>query len=253
MLSMRTITTSGQHKPATMNIILLRQSDWTDGQSVRLSDYRAQHIISIIQPALGQSLRVGLINGHKGIGTVTAIDQTTVQLDVALTEAPLTRHPTRLVLALPRPKMLRRILRTVAEFGVDELHLIHSYRVEKSFWQSPYLHKGKVEAALIQGLERAGDTILPVVTEHRRFKPFMEDSLSSIAAERDLVIAHPSGEHRLQTEDGQKRCLLVGPEGGFIDYEIELAKSLGATVAHLGNRIMSVDTAVCAVLARDLY
>ena len=253
MLSMRTITTSGQHKPATMNIILLRQSDWTDGQSVRLSDYRAQHIISIIQPALGQSLRVGLINGHKGIGTVTAIDQTTVQLDVALTEAPLTRHPTRLALALPRPKMLRRILRTVAEFGVDELHLIHSYRVEKSFWQSPYLHKGKVEAALIQGLERAGDTILPVVTEHRRFKPFMEDSLSSIAAERDLVIAHPSGEHRLQTEDGQKRCLLVGPEGGFIDYEIELAESLGATVAHLGNRIMSVDTAVCAVLARDLY
>jgi len=236
-----------------MNIILLRQSDWTDGQSVRLSDYRAQHIISIIQPALGQSLRVGLINGHTGIGTVTAIDQTTVQLDVALTEAPLTRHPTRLVLALPRPKMLRRILRTVAEFGVDELHLIHSYRVEKSFWQSPYLHKGKVEAALIQGLERAGDTILPVVTEHRRFKPFMEDSLSSIAAERDLVIAHPSGEHRLQTEDGQKRCLLVGPEGGFIDYEIELAQSLGATVAHLGNRIMSVDTAVCAVLARDLY
>ena len=97
--------------------------------------------------------------------------------------------------------MLRRILRTVAEFGVDELHLIHSYRVEKSFWQSPYLQKSKVEAALIHGLERAGDTILPVVTEHRRYKPFMEDSLSSIAAERDLVIAHPSGEHRLQSED----------------------------------------------------
>ena len=250
---MLTITTYGQYKSATMNIILLRESDWTGGQSVCLSDYRAQHIISIIQPALGQSLRVGLINGHKGIGTVTAIDQAMVQLDVALTEAPLTRHPTRLVLALPRPKMLRRILRTVAEFGVEELHLIHSYRVEKSFWQSPYLQKGKVEAALIQGLERSGDTILPVVTEHRRFKPFMEDSLSSIAAERDLVIAHPSGEYRLQTEEGQKRCLLVGPEGGFIDYEIQLAQSLGATVAHLGNRIMSVDTAVCAVLARDLY
>ena len=236
-----------------MNIILLRESDWTDGQSVRLSDYRAQHIISVIQPALGQSLRVGLINGRKGIGTVTAIEPMAVQLDVGLTEAPPARHPTRLVLALPRPKMLRRILRTVSEFGVDELHLIHSYRVEKSFWQSPYLQKSKVEAVLIQGLERAGDTILPVVTEHRRFKPFMEDLLSSIAAERDLVLAHPSGEHHLQTEHGKKRCLLVGPEGGFIDYEIELAQSLGAKVVHLGKRIMSVDTAVCAVLARDLY
>ena len=147
----------------------------------------------------------------------------------------------------------RKNVQTVALLIVDELHLIHSYRVEKSFWQSPYLQTSKVEAALIQGLERAGDTILPLVTEHRRFKPFMEDSLSSVAAERDLVIAHPSGEHRLQTEDGKKRCLLVGPEGGFIDYEINLAQSLGATVAHLGNRIMSVDTAVCAVLARDLY
>ena len=73
-----------------MNIILLRESDWTGGQSVRLSDYRAQHISNVIQPALGQSLRVGLINGHKGIGTVTAIDPTTVQLEVALTEAPST-------------------------------------------------------------------------------------------------------------------------------------------------------------------
>ena len=175
-----------------MNIILLRESDWTGGQSVCLSDYRAQHIISVIQPAVGQSLRVGLINGHTGIGTVTAIDRTKVQLEVALTDVPPARHPTRLVLALPRPKMLRRILRTVAEFGVDELHLIHSYRVEKSFWQSPYLQKNKVEAALIHGLERAGDTILPIVIEHRRFKPFMEDSLSSVATERDLVIAHPS-------------------------------------------------------------
>ena len=81
----------------------------------------------------------------------------------------------------------------------------------------------------------------------------MEDSLSRVATQRDLVIAHPSGEHRMQTEEGKKRCLLVGPEGGFIDYEVELAKSLGAAVANLGNRIMSVDTAVCAVLARDLY
>ena len=250
---MLTITTSGQHKPAAMNIILLRESDWTDVGSVRLSDYRAHHIISILKPELGQSLRIGLVNGNKGSGTVTAMDQTEVQLDVELSEAPPSRHPTRLVLALPRPKMLRRILRTVAEFGVDELHLIHSYRVEKSFWQSPYLETSKVEAALIQGLERAGDTVLPVVTEHRRFKTFMEDSLHGIAKGRDIILAHPSGDDRLTADGDQKRCLLVGPEGGFIDYEIDLARSLGANIAHLGHRIMSVDTAVCAVLARNLY
>jgi hypothetical protein len=47
--------------------------------------------------------------------------------------------PLTVVLALPRPKMLRRILRALAEVGVKELHLINSYRVEKSYWQSPLL------------------------------------------------------------------------------------------------------------------
>jgi 16S rRNA U1498 N3-methylase RsmE len=79
---MLTITTSGQHKPAAMNIILLRESDWSDVGSVRLSDYRAHHIINILKPELGQSLRIGLVNGNKGSGTVTAMDQTEVQLDV---------------------------------------------------------------------------------------------------------------------------------------------------------------------------
>ena len=124
-----------------MNIILLRESDWSGGQLVCLSDYRAQHIISVIQPVVGQSLRVGLINGHTGIGTVTAIDRTKVQLEVTLTDVPPARHPTRLVLALPRPKMLRRILRTVAEFGVDELHLITPTASRKASGSHPTYKK----------------------------------------------------------------------------------------------------------------
>ena len=142
-----------------MNIVLLKETDWIDARSVRLDDHRAEHLARILKVTLGQTVRVGLINGDKGIGRITAVGNDTITLDVDLTDAPPPRHRTQLVLALPRPKMLRRILRTVAEFGVSELHLIHSYRVEKSFWQSPYLDQDKVEVALIQGLERAGDTL----------------------------------------------------------------------------------------------
>ena len=83
--------------------------------------------------------------------------------------------------------MLRRVFRSVAEFGA-ELHLIHSYRVE-SYWQSPFLDEDKIEMALIQGLERAGDTVLPRVYQHKRFKPFVEDVLPDISKGR-LLIAH---------------------------------------------------------------
>ncbi len=133
-----------------------------------------------------------------------------------------------------------------------ELHLIHSYRVEKSYWQSPFLDEDKIEIALIQGLERAGDTVLPRVYQHKRFKPFVEDVLPGVSNDRALLIAHPGANQTLPTDTMTPTTLLVGPEGGFIDYEVDLAQQAGATAVSLGSRILSVDTAVCAVLAREL-
>jgi 16S rRNA (uracil1498-N3)-methyltransferase len=249
---MQTTTICGLTNSGPMNIVLLRENDWTSGNTVRLADYRAYHLINVIKVEINQPLRVGLINGHRGSAIVRQVAENTVELEVTLAEAPLPRHPIHLVLALPRPKMLRRVFRSVAEFGVAELHLIHSYRVEKSYWQSPFLDEDKIEIALIQGLERAGDTVLPRVYQHKRFKPFVEDVLPGVSNDRALLIAHPGANQTLPTDTMTPTTLLVGPEGGFIDYEVDLAQQAGATAVSLGSRILSVDTAVCAVLAREL-
>ena len=249
---MQTTTICGLTKSGPMNIVLLRENDWTDGNTVRLADYRAYHLINVIKVEINQTLRVGLINGNRGSANVKQLGENVVELEVTLSEAPLPRHPIHLVLALPRPKMLRRVFRSVAEFGVAELHLIHSYRVEKSYWQSPFLDEDKIEMALIQGLERAGDTVLPRVYQHKRFKPFVEDVLPGVSKDRSLLIAHPGVSQALPTDTTAPTTLLVGPEGGFIDYEVDLAQQAGATAVSLGSRILSVDTAVCTVLAREL-
>ena len=226
---MQTTTICGLTKSGPMNIVLLRENDWTDGNTVRLADYRAYHLINVIKVEINQTLRVGLINGNRGSANVKQLGENMVELEVTLSEAPLPRHPIHLVLALPRPKMLRRVFRSVAEFGVAELHLIHSYRVEKSYWQSPFLDDEKIEMALIQGLERAGDTVLPRVYQHKRFKPFVEDVLPGVSKDRSLLIAHPGASQALPTDTTAPTTLLVGPEGGFIDYEVDLAKQAGAT------------------------
>jgi RsmE family RNA methyltransferase len=235
-----------------MNIVLLRENDWINANTVKLTDYRARHLITVLKVFANQTLRVGLINGDRGLGTVTQVSDKGVELEVALSDAPLHRHPTQLVLALPRPKMLLRVFRSVAEFGVAELHLIHSYRVEKSYWQTPHLNEDKVEMALTQGLERSGDTVLPRVIQHKRFKPFMEDVLPAISAETTLLIAHPGNSARFAADTQRPTTLLIGPEGGFIDFEVDLAEALGAQKVSLGARILSVDTAVCAALSREL-
>ena len=234
-----------------MNILLFHAEELGNDSELRLEDYRARHLISVIGVEVGQSLRVGQIDGQMGQGEVLACGNDSVRLRVTLLESPIARHKLSLILALPRPKMLRRIFRTAAEFGVRDIHLIHSYRVEKSFWQSPLLQPARIHDALIQGLERSGDTLLPRVTTHPRFKPFIEDVLPSIAAQKSLFITHLGPDAGVLSSHTEEGFVMIGPEGGFIPYELEKAVEAGARMVTLAPRILSVDTAVCTALAQS--
>jgi RsmE family RNA methyltransferase len=234
-----------------MNIVLLRPTDWIDDETVLLDDRRHQHIVTVLKSQPGHVLKVGALGGQRGRGTILAIDEKTVRIHVQFTLAAMQRHPFDLILALPRPKMLRRVFRTAGEMGVAHLHLINSARVEKSYWQSPLLKVDRITAALEAGLERAGDTLLPEVHLHRRFRPFIEDILPTLALNRSCWIADRDAPQALR-EEARAGLVLLGPEGGLIPFEIELAKSVGAMCRHLGERTLSVDTAVAAALAQAL-
>ena len=179
-----------------------------------------------------------------------AISPEGVPLQVCLHKSPPPRHRFDIVLALPRPKVLRRILRTVAEFGVANLHLIHTARVEKSYWQSPLLSPAKVEEALLAGLERSSDTIAPQVHRHPLFRPFVEDQLPQICADRPCLIAQMGAHQPLCEVSSGEALVMVGPEGGFVPFELNLAQAAGAQPVHLGSRILSVDTALTTALAQ---
>ena len=236
-----------------MNLILLNSDDhWIDAQRVRLSDRRAEHIRQVLRSQQGDTLRVGLFGGQRGTGRIEAIDAQVVLIAVQLADPPPPRHRFDLVLALPRPKMLRRILRAVAEFGVGSLHLVQTARVDKSYWQSPLLADAKVDEALRMGLERSRDTIIPKVHRHRLFRPFIEDRLPEICQSRPCWIAHQDAAVGLSAVAAQPAVVMIGPEGGFVPFELTLAEQMGAQKVHLGGRILSVDTAVTTVLAQTL-
>ncbi|AKX51554.1 16S rRNA (uracil(1498)-N(3))-methyltransferase [Thiopseudomonas alkaliphila] len=233
-----------------MNLILLEPSDFIGPHQVRLTDRRWQHIQQVHQAKLGESLRVGLINGLMGLGTVTALDTTGVTLQIALSEPPPTALPLTLVLALPRPKMLKRTLQTIASMGVKRLILVNSYRVEKSFWQSPFLQAAAIREQLLLGLEQARDTVLPEVILEKRFKPFIEDRLPALTADSLALVAHPGAYPACPRQLEQQVTLAIGPEGGWIPYEVELLTQAGFSPVQLGERILRVETAVPVLLAR---
>lgn len=235
-----------------MNLILLKPDDWLDSSRVCLRDHRADHIRQVLRSTVGDVLKLGRVGGLWGVGVIEQIDNDAIHLQVDLKAPPPPRHCFDLVLALPRPKMLRRIFRAVAEFGVEHLHLINTARVEKSYWQSPLLRPEKIEAALFAGMERSMDTICPQVHLHKRFRPFVEDHLPGLCASRPCWLTDPTGSTALSAVANQPAMVMIGPEGGFVPFEVALAESVLATRVHLGQRILSVDTALTTVLAQSL-
>ena len=235
-----------------MNIVLLHPQDWIANEVALVRDHRAVHIREVLRAQVGDSLRVGLLGGLCGQGVIEALDPSGVRLNVQLSEPPPPRHRFDIVLALPRPKMLRRILRQCAEFGIADLHLIHSARVEKSYWQSPLLQPARVEEALLAGLERSRDTIAPRIHLHRRFRPFVEDQLPGLCLDRPCWLADMGAPTSLAEAPPVPAMVMIGPEGGFVPFEVQLAESVIAQRVGLGERILSVDTALTTVLAQAL-
>lgn len=234
-----------------MNVILLSPEDLLAVNRACIKNPRQlEHIKQVHSAAVGDQLKVGLINGNLGSGVITEFNDDSIFLDIDLQLSPPSALPLTLVLGLPRPKMMRRILQTVATLGVKQLHLINSYRVEKSYWQTPFLEAESIRDQLILGLEQGCDTRLPEVHLHKRFKPFVEDELPAIIAGTRALVAHPYTEIACPCQIDYSLTLAVGPEGGFIPYEIDLLEKCGFEAVHLGERIMRVETAVPFLLGR---
>ena len=233
-----------------MNLLLLEAADFVAADRVILRDRRLKHLQEVHRAEAGESLRVGLLGGQMGRGYLLRLDAQEAELEVQLQQAPPAKLPVTLLLALPRPKMLRRVLQTVASMGVPRLVLLNSYRVEKSFWQTPFLEPQANREQLLLGLEQARDTLLPEVIIEKRFKPFVEDRLPQLVAGTRGLVGHPGEYPPCPRALSEPVTLAIGPEGGWIPYEIEKLTEAGLQPVQLGDRILRVETAVSALLAR---
>jgi len=233
-----------------VNLLLLEEADFIAADLVVLRDRRLTHMQEVHRVAVGDSLRVGRIGGLMGSAEVLRLDANEAELRVSLDRPPPAKLPLTLVLALPRPKMLRRVFQTVATLGVPKVVLVNSYRVEKSFWQTPFLEPEAIREQLILGLEQTRDTVLPEVIIEKRFKPFVEDRLPAISAGTLGLVGHPGNYPPCPRGLDEPVTLAIGPEGGWIPYEIDLLGKAGLQPVQLGERILRVETAVTALLAR---
>jgi RsmE family RNA methyltransferase len=235
-----------------MNLVLFAEQELR-GSILRLTDFRAEHIRKVLGLKPGDSLRLGMINGRLGHGTVLSSDAAAVQIAAQLDREPPPAPPVELLLALPRPIMLQRILKQAAAIGVARIHLLRSAKVEKSFFHSPALLPEKITERLLEGLAQAAvDTRLPEVRIHPQFKAFVQDIVPQL--DGCGLLAHPGVPASLPEvfpeKRGQRILLAVGPEGGWNDFEVSCFLEQGFAAFSLGSRILHVDTAAAVLLGQ---
>lgn len=234
-----------------MNRILFDKSEWSPGSPLLLADERARHIVQVLRAVPGDSVKLGLLNGPLATGTVIRIGDGRVELSIELRGSP-PPPPLDLLLALPRPKVLKRLLPQIAALGVGRLYLCNAARVERNYFDTHVLSPDVLRAALIEGLTQAGDTLLPEVRILRELKPFLEDELPELSGGMERLLFHPgSAEGTLfATPPVTARALVaIGPEGGWVPFELDRFDAMGFRRVTLCPRILRSDTAVIGALS----
>ena len=243
-----------------MNRILFERDEIEDGVAT-CGGERAAHILGVLHGEVGQVLKTGEVDGRIGTGEIVEIargegsEGSTVRVKVCHDQESL-RPWIDLVLAPPRPRVMKRLLPQLAAMGVGRIVLVGAKKVEKDFWGATLLKEENYRPLLVDGLMQAGTSIMPTLETRRNFRRFVETELDALFPTEHRIVAHPyAAPSRLslssRTSLSEDRMLLaIGPEGGWTDDEVALLEAKGFARYSLGPRILRTDTATVALLAR---
>jgi RsmE family RNA methyltransferase len=240
----------------SVNLLLLEDRDRIDASCVTLTDSRATHLLHVLRVRPGQTVRVGLIDGPLGTGTVESVGDGRVTMRCVFEPDIPPRPRVDVLLALPRPKVMRRLWAQLAALGVGRIIVTNAERVERDYFDTHVLTEACYQPLLVEGLQQARDTRLPLVSIHRQFRILVEDHLNELFPSGVRLVADPGGTASVTSAltDCRERVLIaIGPEGGWNDFERSLLTAHGFLPVALGHRTLRVDTACTALLAVAHY
>jgi RsmE family RNA methyltransferase len=232
-----------------LNLLLLTREELDDAESGVISGRRAEHVIRVLGAVAGDSLRAGVKDETLGVVRVNEVTADSVHITyTSETEVPLPEKV--LCLAVPRPKALSRCVQHATALGFGRISLFRSYRVEKSHLDSQRLSPERLHEDVCLGMEQGRRVHTPIVELFDRFKPFVEDHLDNLATETHRYVGHPYNsaplslpQHGAEARSGPY-TLVIGPDGGLIDYEIQALQRCGFVPVRAGSAPLRVETAI---------
>ena len=234
-----------------MNLLLFEPEDFRPDGTASISGRRLRQLREVIKAAPGKLCKAGILNGGVGNAELLGIDETEARLRFEAHDVPPEPLNVTLLCALPRPLTFVKVLHSATTCGVKKIHFFHSAKVEKSYWQSSKMAPEAIREELLLALEQCGDTVMPQLFFHRRFRSFVEDEVPELTPERALrIFGSPSAVDPVPVGAARTApvVLAIGPEGGFNEFEEHLWADNGFKAVTLGRRILRSEFAVNAFL-----
>jgi RsmE family RNA methyltransferase len=252
-----------------VNLLLVEPSELA-GDCCLIADRRAAHLREVLGVVPGSTVKMGIVGGVVGTGVVVADDATGITLRFASTTEPAPQLDFELVLAVPRPKALARVIETCAAFAVRQVSLTNAWRVDKSYLRSPKLAADALAHAARIGAEQGATTHLPQIAVHERLMELLDSRWPALEPRHEdeepdedrprkrrpkpgsLLIAHPGAKPIETVIRHGPLVLAIGPEGGWIERELDTFVARGFTPCSLGAPILRTESAVSAALGQIL-
>eukprot|EP00892_Ulva_mutabilis_P001896 jgi/Ulvmu1/11707/UM008_0118.1 len=172
------------------------------------SDARAQHIQTQLNLQSGDVVKVGIVNGLKGTALVKAVEPATVTLAWNAWEDPSPPPPVTLLLAMPRPKALKRLWKQLAELGISRVVLTITETVPSGYATSASLRPHNTMLDILQGLEQAGDTLVPEIILEPSLSAALEVAVKPLGQQPTHEVTERPG---VKKEWGRQKSILPAP------------------------------------------
>jgi RsmE family RNA methyltransferase len=236
-----------------VNLLLIEPGELRSDGTCVIADRRMHHLRTVLGVEVGSTVKAGVLGGALGTGEVIAIDGDGITLRLALTNSPSRPLDVELLLAVPRPKVITRTIEIAASFGVRRIDLTNAWRVDKSYLRSPRLDPVALTLAARFGAEQGGTTYLPEIALHDRLMGHLDARFASAESKELRLIAHPNAPAIEQVVTSRTPTVLgIGPEGGWIERELETFVARGFKPVSLGAPILRVEAAVASALGQLL-
>ena len=236
-----------------MNLVLFEPTELA--ATLPLADPRARHILDVLRRREGDTFDAGVVDGPLGKATLAAIGPDTLTLVFTWSPPPAPLPSTTLLIGLPRPQTARDVLRDATTLGATCIHFVATERTDPNYATSTLWTTGEWRRHCLTGAAQAFDTRIPRVTWTHTLTSAIATlpastkrlALDNYEATVPLKQCHLIGD--TVSEPTPDPAIAIGPERGWGPADRAALRDARFTLAHLGTRVLRVETAVVSALA----